>query len=89
LKLYRIGFARCSLLLTGKTDRAVKMPLYVHYGVKYVWLVDPDLQLLEAYQLQTESSGNKWMLFKTLRDDQEVCLPPFAEISFALSVLWE
>ncbi len=74
---------------TGKTDRAVKMPLYAHYGVEYLWLVDPDLQILEAYQLQTESSsGNKWVLLKTLRDDQSVSLPPFTEISFDLSVLW-
>ena len=73
---------------TGKTDRAIKMPLYAHYGVEYLWLVDPDLQTLEAYQLQPESSGNKWVLLKTLRDDQSVSLPPFTETSFDLSVLW-
>ena len=73
---------------TGKTDRAIKMPLYAYYGVEYLWLVDPDLQLLEAYQLQSESAGNKWVLLKTLRDDQSVSLPPFTETSFDLSVLW-
>ena len=69
---------------TGKIDRAVKMPLYAHYGVQYIWLVDPDLRTLEAYQLLSESSGNKWVLLKTLQDDQSVSLPPFTEISFDL-----
>jgi Uma2 family endonuclease len=73
---------------TGRIDRAVKMPLYAHYGVQYLWLVDPDLRTLEAYQLLSESSGNKWMLLKTLQNDQNVSLPPFTEISFDLSVLW-
>ena len=73
---------------TGKIDRAVKMPLYAHYGVQYIWLVDPDLRTLEVYQLLSESSGNKWVLLKTLQDDQSVSLPPFTEISFDLSVLW-
>jgi Uma2 family endonuclease len=42
---------------TGRIDRAVKMPLYAHYGVEYLWLVDPDLKTLEAYQLQWSKSA--------------------------------
>ena len=73
---------------TGRTDRAVKMPLYAHYGVQYIWLVDPDQQTLEAYQLQSKKSGNNWMLLETLQEAQSVSLPPFTETSFDLSVLW-
>ncbi len=73
---------------TGRIDRAVKMPLYAHYGVKYIWIVDPDLKTLEAYQLQEDKSVNKWLLIKTLQDAEAVSLPPFDEIEFDLSVLW-
>ena len=74
---------------TGRIDRAVKMPLYAHYGVQYLWIVDPDQQTLEAYQLQSDKkSGNNWMLLETLKDNQSVSLPPFTETSFDLSVLW-
>ncbi len=74
---------------TGTMDRAMKMPLYAHYGVQYLWLVDPDLKILEAYQLQADKSGNKWLLLATLKDDMSVSLPPFDAISFDLSLLWE
>ncbi len=73
---------------TGRTDRAVKMPLYAHYGVKHLWIVDPDLKVLEAYELQENPSGNKWLLLKTLSNDQTVSLPPFDAIEFDLSMLW-
>jgi Uma2 family endonuclease len=73
---------------TGRVDRAVKMPLYAHYGVEYLWLVDPDLKTLEAYQLQRSKSGDKWLLLATLHDDQPVSLLPFDAIEFDLSLLW-
>jgi Uma2 family endonuclease len=73
---------------TGRVDRAVKMPLYAHYGVKYLWIVDPDLKTLEAYQLQQGTAGSKWLLLKTLTNDQVVSLPPFDAIEFELSILW-
>jgi len=73
---------------TGRIDRAIKMPLYAHYGVHYLWIVDPDLNTLEAYELQKSTSGNKWLLLATLNSDQTVALPPFDAIEFNLSILW-
>ncbi len=73
---------------TGRVDRAVKMPLYAHYGVQYLWIVDPDLKTLETYELHEEESGNKWLLCSTLKDDQAVSLAPFDAIEFDLSILW-
>jgi Uma2 family endonuclease len=73
---------------TGRIDRACKMPMYAHYGVHYIWLVDPDLKTLEAYQLQQNKSSNKWLLLKTLNNEQTVSLPPFDETEFNLSILW-
>ncbi len=69
---------------TQQKDRARKLPLYAHYGIAHVWLVDPLARLLEAYSL----SGNAWVLVATLQEDDAVCLPPFAAISFSLADLW-
>lgn len=40
----------CEILspATARTDRALKMPLYVELGLTHLWLVDPDLRTLEA-----------------------------------------
>jgi Uma2 family endonuclease len=35
---------------TARLDRAEKMPLYASHGVKFIWLIDPDLKTLEAYK---------------------------------------
>lgn len=37
---------------TAKTDRVIKMPVYAHYGVAYLWLVDPLAHTLEAFALR-------------------------------------
>ena len=36
---------------TEAFDRAEKMPAYAQYGVKHAWLVDPENQSLEVYEL--------------------------------------
>ena len=43
---------------TARMDRVQKMPVYAEQGVRYLWLVDPDLKPLEAYELQ----DGHWML---------------------------
>ena len=67
-----------------KKDRAVKLPIYAHYGVAHVWLVDPVVRTLEAYALQQDG----WLLLATLKDDDAVSLPPFDAVSFSLADLW-
>ena len=69
---------------TSKKDRAKKMPLYARYGVAYAWLVDPLAQTLEAFSLHEDH----WLLLATLEDDDPVCVPPFAAITFCLADLW-
>lgn len=69
---------------TARLDRAEKMPLYAHYGVKYIWLVDPDLKTLEAYK----NVNGQWVLLTTLDNDKDVSVEPFDAISFSLSALW-
>lgn len=69
---------------TANKDRALKMPLYAQFGVKHIWLVDPVLRTLEAY----ENTQGKWLLLQVLENDNAVSLPPFDAISFNLASLW-
>ncbi|RTZ71641.1 MAG: Uma2 family endonuclease [Gammaproteobacteria bacterium] len=69
---------------TERIDRAEKMPRYAHHGVKWLWLVDPDIKTLEAFELH----DGQWLLLETLADDAMVRLPPFDAAEFPLSALW-
>jgi len=69
---------------TARVDRKEKMPIYAGWGVAHLWLIDPDLRTLEAY----ENREGKWLLLATLSEADPVSLPPFDAISFDLSRLW-
>ena len=69
---------------TAQLDRVEKMPLYAHYGVPHLWLIDPDLKTLEAYELH----DGQWVLLTTLDNDKPVSLKPFDAIEFPLAALW-
>lgn len=69
---------------TMKKDRVVKLPLYARYGVAHVWLVDPAVQTLEAFELRE----GRWLLSATLKDDDRVAVPPFDAVEFSLADLW-
>ncbi|PIE19512.1 MAG: hypothetical protein CSA65_02375 [Proteobacteria bacterium] len=66
------------------SDREEKMPIYAHYGVGYLWLVDPKTKTLEAYRLGEGS-------YATLgihRDDDVVAVAPFEAVTLHLRDLW-
>jgi Uma2 family endonuclease len=69
---------------TARKDRIVKLPLYARYGVTYVWLVDAEVQTLDAFELR----DGHWLLIATLKDNDQVAVPPFAAAPFALGDLW-
>jgi hypothetical protein len=70
---------------TASTDRAVKMPIYAREQVTHLWLVDPNVRTLEVYSLQ---ENRRWLLLGTLKEDDNVCQPPFAAAPFSLGALW-
>ena len=70
---------------TARTDRSLKMPIYAREGVKHLWLVDPDLKMLEVYELDEDTH---WTLIATLKDDDPCSEPPFDAVEFSLGVLW-
>jgi len=69
---------------TAQTDRSSKLPLHGEHGVGHVCLVDPALRTLEAYELK----DGRWLLLATLKEDEQVRLPPFDALEFSLGVLW-
>ena len=69
---------------TERHDRADKRSIYAKAGVGHLWFVDPRPRMLEAFELR----GSKWLLLNALFDNAEVAVPPFAEQSFPLGLLW-
>lgn len=69
---------------TARVDRVVKLPIYATAGVRHVWLIDPDLRTLEAY----ENHDGRWLLLAALQHDNPVQIAPFDAIRFALNALW-
>jgi len=76
----------CEILSPGtaRVDRAEKLPIYAGLQVAHAWLVDPDLQLLEAYQ----NAGGRWLLLGAWQEDARAAIPPFDAIELELALLW-
>ncbi len=75
----------CEILspTTERDDRLLKLPLYARAGVRWVWLVDPQLRSVEVY----ESIGERPSLVAGARDDEAASLAPFDE-PIALGGWW-
>ena len=69
---------------TRRIDRFEKWEIYRVAGVPYLWFVDPDVRGLEAFELR----DGQWVLTASLKDEEEVRVPPFQAISFSLAGLW-
>ncbi len=70
---------------TARLDRSVKMAVYAREGVEWLWLVDPDARLLEAYSRQEAT----WLRVAVHSENDIAPIPPFEAINFELGALWE
>ena len=70
---------------TASKDREIKMPIYLHYGVNYCWIIDPVSQTLNTF----ESGKNGWKETGNFTGDDWVSVDPFSAISFSLSSIWD
>jgi Uma2 family endonuclease len=68
----------------GRIDRLKKMPIYARADVDYAWIVDPELQTLEAYQRHED----RWILNGTYGEEPIVRIAPFEAIEIDLSLIW-
>ena len=75
----------CEILSPSTTcvDREIKKPLYAHYGVKFLWIIDPLAVILETFELH----GADWQSTGMFKGDSIVCAAPFEEKSVNLTSL--
>ena len=69
---------------TERRDRTIKRKIYAEGGVAYFWLIDPRLQILEAFALRDEAGTE----VGTWSSDDMVRAAPFDALSFSLADLW-
>jgi Uma2 family endonuclease len=69
---------------TARLDRVEKMPIYAANGVQHLWLIDPELRTLEAY----ENQQGRWTLIAAHADQEAVRVAPFDAVALELSWLW-
>jgi Uma2 family endonuclease len=70
---------------TARHDRGAKRDIYARHGVRHLWHVDPDVRLLEAFEL---GADGRWVLLRTYQDNDQIDAAPFSEVPFALGQLW-
>ncbi|MEL6368276.1 MAG: Uma2 family endonuclease [Pseudomonadota bacterium] len=69
---------------TRQFDLTEKRAVYAREGLANLWLVDPSARTFEVFA----AHENGWSLMAALKDDDEVCQPPFEATTFNLSALW-
>ena len=69
---------------TEKYDRGDKRDIYAEGGVRYLWLVDPRIETLEAF----EFISRRWTLIGTYQTDAVFRAAPFEDLEINLGQLW-
>jgi Uma2 family endonuclease len=67
-----------------RLDRGAKADLYAKVGVEFMWLVEPEGHLIEAYQL----ANGAWLRIGAYSGQDRVRIPPFDAIELELGPLW-
>src|SRR5262245_49990018 len=69
---------------TARIDRSRKMRIYAREGVGHLWFVDPLLQTLEVYRLES----SRWVVAATQAGDDVARIEPFDAIELRLARWW-
>ena len=67
---------------TSKRDKDLKFKRYTHYGVQEYWIVDPEKQSIEVYNLGEQK------LIAVFTVDQKLNSPMFADIQLELQKIF-
>lgn len=65
-------------------DRIEKFKVYGLHGVGYYWVIDPEAQSLEAYQLE----NGRWLAIGGFSQTERARVPPFETVEIDLALLW-
>ena len=76
----------CEILspATARSDRVEKLPIYAAFGVGHVWLIDPELHTLEAF----ENREGGWFMLGGFEGENRVSVAPFDAVGIELGLLW-
>ena len=69
---------------TGRIDRSRKMRIYAREGVSHLWFVEPQLETLEIYRLES----GRWVVVGTHAGDEAVRAEPFDAVELRLGRWW-
>jgi len=69
---------------TERYDRGDKRTIYAQQGVRHLWHVDPQPQILEVFEIR----DGRWLLINVFQGGEEAGAPPFSELRFSLTLLW-
>jgi Uma2 family endonuclease len=69
---------------TASLDRKVKMPKYAEAGVGWIWLVDTDAEMVEAFRLEE----GRYQAIGVYSEDDRARIEPFDAIELDLTTLW-
>ena len=67
---------------TKKRDRELKYKRYAYYGVKEYWIIDPEKQLVEVYDLAANQ------LVKVVPKNQSLSTPTFTDLNLDLKTIF-
>ncbi len=77
----------CEILSPGtmRIDRIIKMPIFAHHGVSFLWMINPFIKIFETFRLES----GLWLLLNTFMENDKVRAEPFEKIEIDLKYLWE
>lgn len=68
---------------TESIDRQIKKPLYAHFGVRYLWLINPKVVTLEIYKLMKGG----WVSQGQFSGHDKIRAEPFDAVEITLDTL--
>ena len=71
---------------TIQKDRITKMKVYAKHGIKHLWLIDPDNQTLEAFELDRRKT---YRVINALAGKEDFTPPLFKGLTIRLKEVWD
>lgn len=73
---------------TAAYDRSLKRRIYLERGVRFLWIVDPDEQLIEVFEAAPDTAAWTLRACVTRDESERATLDPFSSIEIDLPLLW-
>jgi Uma2 family endonuclease len=72
----------------ARRDRVTKFDEYAAFGVRFYWIVDPELRTVEVYALQEASTGRAYVRALGAAEGAALAVPGIAGASLDLDGMW-